>query len=286
MLALFAGRGGLPARVVSGMASPPLICALESTPPEGVVPDVTFRLETLGSFLVELATRGVTEICFCGAIDRPDIDPALLDEDTKPLVPILMDALNKGDDGALRAVIDLFERTGFSVRGAHELAPSILMESGIKTTRQMRDVHREDVLAALKVVDEMGAQDLGQTCVVRKGVVLAREDATGTDAMLARLAIPQDSAGDAPLENLLENARRMAPVLHNAPGAGGVMYKAPKPQQDRRVDLPTIGPDTAIAAASAGLDGIVIQAGEVIVLDAERVIDILNEFNLFLWVRP
>ncbi|NIY99381.1 LpxI family protein, partial [Salipiger sp. HF18] len=66
---------------------------------------------------------------------------------------------------------------------------------------------------------------------------------------------------------------------------GGVLYKAEKPGQDTRVDLPVIGPRTARGAIRAGLAGIVVSAGGVMVLDRDEVLSLLDEAGLFLWVR-
>ena len=298
MLALIAGRGRLPAAVAAAQDSPPLVCALDGIAPEGLTPDITFRLETLGSFLLELGERGVTDICLCGAIDRPRIDPARLDAETAPLVPLLQQALGQGDDGALRVVMGLLEKTGFTIRAAHELAPDLLLPAGVPTKRQPQQTHRDDVAVALRVLHEQGRADLGQACVIRRGRVLAREEQSGTDAMLARLAGPRgigtsgfdplawrfDPAGGmtgqaaAWLSDTLEDAA-------DAPGAGAILFKAPKPGQDRRADLPAIGADTACHAAEVGLDGIVIEAGGVIVLDRPEVVAILDAMGMFLWVR-
>ena len=70
-----------------------------------------------------------------------------------------------------------------------------------------------------------------------------------------------------------------------AQAQGGVLFKAPKPGQDRRVDLPPIGPATAMRAAKAGLEGIVIEAGGVMVLDQPQTVAILDKMEMFLWVR-
>lgn len=66
---------------------------------------------------------------------------------------------------------------------------------------------------------------------------------------------------------------------------GGVLYKAPKPGQDRRADLPVIGPETVRRAAAAGLSGIVIEAQGVMVLEQPLVRALIEETGLFLWVR-
>ena len=292
-LALIAGRGKLPGVVAAALEQPPLICSLQGFAPDGMQPDLIFRLETLGSFLLELGNRGVSEVCFCGGIDRPELDAALLDAETEPLVPILMDALSKGDDGALRAVIGLFEKVGFTVYGAHEIAPAILMSPGVPTQRQPRDSHRSDAAKGHQVLAQMGAADLGQACVIRKGRVVAQEDEAGTDAMLSGLRHPSFQppesavfAGEGPLpaaavDWLVANADRAL----DSGAVGAVLYKAPKPGQERRADLPTIGPQTALFAAMAGLDGIIIEAGGVIVLDHARVVSILDAAHMFLWVR-
>ncbi|KAA0921034.1 LpxI family protein [Aquicoccus porphyridii] len=263
MLALIAGRGHLPDKVVAALGERPIICAMEGCLPDRLDPDLVFRLETLGTLLRILAERGVTGVCFCGAIDRPALDPAALDAETRPLVPIFMEALAKGDDGALRAAIHLFERAGFTIRAAHEIAPEIVARAGIPTQGKPRSTHRADADLGDRVLAEMGAADEGQACVIRQGRVLAREDRAGTDAMLAGLA----------------------GAAQDAPGTGAILFKGPKPEQDRRIDLPTIGPDTAKAAAEAGCDGIVIEAGGVIILDEPRVVAVLDAMNMFLWVR-
>lgn len=306
-LALIAGRGDLPAAIAIAQDKPPLICALEGHGPKGLEVDLRFRLETLGSFLVSLGQQGVTEVCFCGAIDRPSVDPSKLDAETLPLVPIFMQALQKGDDGALRAAMEIFEQTGFTIRAAHELLPDLLPEAGVLTKAKPEARHHADAALGEMVLAQMGAADLGQACVLRDGLVLAREDDRGTDAMLAQFAeeyvphgqgfAPMDWALGAmdwvaaPIDEALDKLEawltgveaEQEPAKRAATGA--LLFKGPKPEQDRRADLPTIGAGTALRAAEAGLDGIVIEADGTILLDRDHVIRILDAMDMFLWVR-
>ena len=67
MLALIAGRGALPGAVAAIRIEKPLICALAGNTPDSLTPDLTFRLETLGSFIADIKARGVTELCLCGS---------------------------------------------------------------------------------------------------------------------------------------------------------------------------------------------------------------------------
>ncbi|MCE0504932.1 UDP-2,3-diacylglucosamine diphosphatase LpxI [Roseivivax sp. GX 12232] len=258
MLALIAGRGALPGAVVSAAEGPVVVAALADSPPDSLTPDLSFRLETLGTLIADLKARGVTALCLCGGIDRPVIDPSRIDAATAPLVPRLTDALALGDDGALRIVLALFEESGFAILPAHEAAPELLLPEGVPTTRHPDDSHAEAALLGDAVLTEMAAADLGQACVIAGGKVVAREEEAGTDALLAGLP---------------EAAR------------GGLLYKAPKPGQDRRADLPTVGPETLRGAARAGLSGLILEAGGVLVLDQPRSMAEAEAAGLFLWSR-
>lgn len=129
-LALIAGRGRLPAQVVAAQDRAPLICALDGTPPDTLAVDLTFRLETLGSLLIELGQRGVTQVCFCGGVHRPALDPTALDDETRPLIPMFEKALAAGDNGALQVIKEIFEQTGFEVVGADTLVPDLVALPG------------------------------------------------------------------------------------------------------------------------------------------------------------
>lgn len=292
MLALICGQGNLPRAIAQAQPTPPLVCVLHGFAPEGLAADLIFRLENLGRVMRDLARRGVTEICLCGAIRRPPVDPARIDAETLPLVPRLQQALTQGDDGALRIVMRIFEDEGFAIRAAHELAPQLLEPAGTPTAMPHGPAHEAAARLGERTVAALGARDAGQACVIRAGRVLSREDAKGTDAMLHDLARQRISAGVA--TSLPAAGDLIGPLIQDiaalsagdlAPAEGGILFKAPKPGQDRRADLPVIGPGTAEAAAAAGLDGIVIEAGGVMVLDRAETLARLDRHGLFLWSR-
>lgn len=289
MLALIVGQGALPKAVAAAQSTAPLICALSGFAPQGLTPDITFRIETLGSLLADLQARGVRQVCLCGRIRRPQIDMALLDDATLPLVPQLREALQAGDDGALRVIMTIFEKAGFDILAAHEAAPDLLPPAGVPTATRPPESSARDVAAGDRALAEMARADLGQACIVVQGRVAAQEGAAGTDAMLSQWrARPRSDAGD-PFSWAMDQAGDLlgsAAEWLSGPGARqGILFKAPKPGQDRRADLPTIGPGTVRALAQAGLAGIVIEAGGVIVLDRTRVLAELDREGLFLWVR-
>ncbi|MDG1068990.1 MAG: UDP-2,3-diacylglucosamine diphosphatase LpxI [Sulfitobacter sp.] len=256
-LALIAGRGDLPALVAAELETPPLVCGYEGITLTGLTADLRFRLETLGSLLLELGTRGVTQVCFAGSLDRPALDPSKLDAETAPLVPLFMEALQSGDDGALRVVVDLFEKTGFNVLGAHEIAPGLLAEGGVYGNAWPDAQMRRDAEVAAAHILDMSPQDKGQACIVAFGKVVAMEDAGGTDAMLAAY----------------DNSQ------------GGILFKGPKAGQTRLVDLPAVGPETMDAAQRAGLRGVVVDAGDVLVLHPEECAARADALGLVFWAR-
>jgi len=268
MLAIIAGRGQLPALLA---ASDPraLVCAMPGTGPEigGRMVDIVFRIERMIPFLDELKSRGVSEVCFAGAADRPQLDTSALDPATAALSPRLRQAMLAGDDETLRFVLTLFEQHGFAVRGAHEILPDLLPEAGILGRLRPDQQSQADAKRAETVMAALGRADLGQGCVVQQGQVLSVEALPGTDWMLARLA-------DAPF-----------PARPAASAGKGLLYKGPKPQQDFRIDLPAIGSDTVAAVHATGLGGIVIEAGGVMVLDLPGTIRACDAAGLFLWVR-
>lgn len=262
--AIVAGSGALPAALAAACTERPLVAALAGFAPDGLTPDITFRIERLVPFLRQLADRGVTRVCLAGAVRRPRLDPALFDADTADLLPRLLEALRGGDDATLRAVIGVFEDEGFAVLSAAELAPGLLPPPGLLAGTLPPDAE-PDAARADVIVAALGSADVGQGCVVQQGLCLAVEALPGTDHMLATVAA-------------------LPPDLRPAP-AGGLLYKAAKPGQDRRVDLPAIGPATLRAAAAAGLRGVVFAAGDVLLLTPEATAAAARDTGLFLWAR-
>lgn len=265
--ALVAGRGGLPAALVAAMAKRPLITAIDGFAPEALAVDITFRVERLMPFLRALQDRGMTTVSFAGAVTRPRLDPALLDPETAAMLPRLMQAMAAGDDATLRAVIDIFTEAGFTVAGVGDLAPALIPGPGL-LAGTLTDRDEADAVRAERIVVALGAVDVGQGAVVAQGLCLGVEALPGTDALLAAIA-------------------QLPTALRPDPARGrGLIFKAAKPGQDHRIDLPTLGPDTLRAAHAAGLGGVAFQAGAVICLELAEMQRLAEELGLFLWARP
>lgn len=262
-LALIAGAGALPAALAASLPVKPYIAALDGFMPAGVTPDTSFRVERLMPFLRQLGDAGVTRVCFAGAVQRPRLDPALFDPATATIVPRLLAAMGQGDDATLREVLALFEEAGFAITGVPDIAPALVPAAGLYAGA-MTPRDELDATRAAAITAALGRVDVGQGAVVQQGLCLAVETLSGTDAMLASVA----------------NLSHLRPA-----GAKGLFYKAPKPLQDRRIDLPTLGPDTVENAGYAGLGGIVWEAGGVITLNLPAMIETANRHGLFLCAR-
>jgi DUF1009 family protein len=199
-----------------------------------------------------------------GAVARPDF--AALKPDLRGLLalPGVISAARRGDDALLRHMVGVFEKEGFDVEGAHEVMADLTLPAGPLGRLDATQAQRADIDRALEVVRAIGRLDVGQGAVVCDGLVLAVEAQEGTDAMLARVA-------------------GLPAAIRGGPDAPrGVLAKAPKPGQEQRVDLPTIGLGTVQAAARAGLAGIAGEAGRLLVLDREQVIALADELGVFI----
>lgn len=273
--ALIAGSGMLPGLLASALraAGEPFVLAEfdghPATLPEGVrgPASLTFRLERLVPLIENLVALDVGRVCFAGAVRRPALEAELFDARTASLLPRLLAALRSGDDGALRAIVATFEEFGLEVVGADVIAPDLVPGPGVLAGAPT-EADRADAGRAAEIVAGLGGFDLGQGAVVAQGLCLAVETLPGTDAMLDFVA------------------RTGAGLRPDPKGARGVLYKGAKPGQDRRIDLPVIGPETVRGAHAAGLAGIAWQAGSVLLLDRAAVVAAAGAAGLFLWSRP
>jgi hypothetical protein len=194
---------------------------------------------------------------------RPAIWQIRPDFKTLRLLPRIFGLFRGGDDHLLKGVAAVFEEHGFRLVGAHQIAPEILMPEGALGREHPGVRDHADIAKGIALLDAISPFDVGQAVVVADARVLATEAAEGTDQMLARVAD-------------LRRSRRIA-----APSGRGVLVKAAKRNQDRRLDLPSIGPRTVEGAARAGLAGIAVIAGSTVIAEADRIAEVADRERLF-----
>src|SRR5215813_4216613 len=221
------------------------------------------RFGQLG-YLSRIARQeGCRDIVFIGAVTRPAITQLRFDLRTLMVLPRIIKAFAGGDDHLLTRVSRIVENEGFRLLGAHEVAPEILVPAGQLGRHAPGAGDHADIAVGQALLAAMGPFDIGQAVVVAGNRVIAVEAAEGTDRMLARIAqLRSDGA-------LALSAKV------------GVLYKAPKPSQDRRFDLPSVGARTVEAAASAGLAGIAVEARGAVTADLEEMVRVADAAGLF-----
>jgi len=217
----------------------------------------------LGRFVRLARSEGCHDLVCIGSLVRPAISKIRLDLTTLRILPRLIRGFRGGDDHLLSTIGGIFEHHGFRLLGAHDVAPQILVPAGVIGRSRPCATDRDDIARGLAILNAIGQFDVGQAVVVANRHCLAVEGIEGTDAMLARVA------------DLRETGR-----IGVATGTG-VLIKAPKTGQDRRFDLPSIGPQTIEGAVRAGLAGVAVSAGGTIAAEMDRLIALADRIGIF-----
>ena len=271
LLAIIAGRGTLPRQIAERRAAaglPYLLIVFSGCFEEWMAdhPHEHHEFERVGTLFRSLRAAGATHVVFAGAMNRPRLRIWRADLKALGLFLRALALLRRGDDAMLRGFAAVFEAEGLAMIGPHEvLGGEMTVEPGPLGRHRPTAQDKADAARAARIVAALGPLDIGQGAVVAGGVCLAVEAIEGTDLMLARVA-------ELPAE------RRAS-----TPPPAGVLFKGPKPGQDRRLDMPTIGRATVHGAASAGLNGIVVAAGETLLMHEAETRRIADEAGLFVY---
>ena len=264
-LGILAGGGRLPGQVAAAAQAggrAVFVVGLEGFAEPAVIapfPHAFVRMGAAGRILELLRANRCTDVVMIGPVRRPgllDLRPDAVGWGL--LARVGRSVFGGGDDTLLAAVVKVLGLEGFSVVGAHDILTEALAPPGVLGRHAPDPQAMADIERGIAVARALGSADVGQGCVVQHGLVLAVEAIEGTDAMLARAA-----------------------GLSRA-GPGGVLVKVSKPGQERRADLPTIGPVTIANAAAAGLRGVAFEAGAALIADRAATIANADELGLFL----
>lgn len=261
-LGILAGGGNIPRQLLDAgrqQGRDVFVAAFQgSADPETVAdaPHCWVRLGAVGQLIRALKDAGVEELVMAGPIDRPSWTNVRPDWRGLKMLPRVL-AAAQGDDSILSLAIAELESEGFRVIGIDDLLPEMLAPAGPFGRHEPDDTASADIARGLAVATALGDVDVGQSVVVQQGIVLGVEAVEGTDALLERCG---------PLSRA---------------GPGGVLIKRAKPSQDRRADLPTIGPRTVAGAKAAGLRGIAVAAGSTLLVDREKIIATADQNGLF-----
>jgi hypothetical protein len=268
-LAMICGGGTLPLAVADYVAARgrqvvlfPLHGAANSAGLERF-PHHWVYIGQIGKFMRLARAAGCRDVVLIGALIRPSLWHTHPDLKGLSMLPRVLAAFRGGDNHLLTGMSRLLEHDGFHLRGAHEVAPEILVPEGVLGVVAPSELDRADIALGLDYLTSAGSFDIGQAVVVAGRHILAVEAIEGTDQMLERVA------------QLRANGR-----IRAAAGTG-VLVKAPKPNQDRRFDLPSIGPQTVDYVARAGLAGIAVIGGATIMAEPSRLAQAADRAKVF-----
>lgn len=140
-----------------------------------------------------------------------------------------------------------FERQGTRILPASSFMDEHLPGVGQLTKRGFTETEASDIRRGVEVAADVGRHDVGQTVMVKSGMVLAVEAFEGTNAAIRRGG--------------------------KLGGKGGVVFKAAREGHDMRFDIPVVGLKTLKVMKKAGATALGFQAGRLILLDRAAVVD-------------
>jgi DUF1009 family protein len=250
-IGIIAGAGGFPLLFAAGArrAGHRVVATghVNSTDPalERAVDAFTWvKLGQFGKIIDALKAGGATQVVMLGGVTKKrfflDVLPDAVGLQMMARVAI------RTDDNLLRAGAAILEEHGLAVIDPTPFLSEALAPEGVLGREQPSEAERADAVYGLELARAIGRLDLGQTVVVKLRCAVAVEALEGTDACIRR-------GGE-------------------LGGQGTVVAKAVKPQQDRRLDLPAIGPRTIATMREAGCRVLAVEAGGTLMMDREELV--------------
>lgn len=272
-LGILAGNGTLPlyiAKRTQASGRDVFIVGIEGTTSKDIenYPHIWVKWGEVDKLFKSLKNAKVEELLFIGGVARPKFKDIHFDFGMIRNLPFVFSLTMGGDDTILTNIVNFVEKKGLKIVGAHQIAPELTAAGGQLTNKSPSKVDMKDIRKGIRTVLALGEMDIGQGAVVAREYVLCVEAAEGTDNMLKRA------------KELSQWGKGWLNKRH------GVLVKLPKPNQELRIDMPTIGPRTIELIADAGLNGLAIVEGRVLMSQKEETIKLANKLGIFIIGLP
>ncbi len=259
-LGLIAGNGSLPR----------IVCETARQRGRSVVA-VTFQAETADALagaatvhrcglgqaekvISAFKNAGVTEVVLIGKIEKTSVFENLkLDLRTVKMMGRLM---QKDDRSIMAAIIAELEGEGMTVAKQTDWLPALIPQKGILGKIVPSATLAGEFERFMALCRDLAGKEIGQTIIVKEGVVLAVEAVEGTDVAIRRGC--------------------------GLGGKGAVMIKSSRPDQDLRYDIPTVGERTVHLLAENGATALAVEAGGVVVIDLPAVAAFCDKHGIVL----
>jgi hypothetical protein len=265
-IGIIAGAGEMPRRIAAASAAAPFVVRLSGLADDAFegFDSVERGIAEAGGIIRSLKDAGCDAVVLAGVVRRPEFAKLKPDWRGAALLPRVIAAAGKGDGALLGVLVETLEAEGFMVVGAEEVFADLAAPRGAVGALTPAPHHWRDIAKATAIVEALGPFDVGQAAVVASGFTLGIEAAEGTDLLLQRCAALPAS-------------------LRGGEAMNGVLVKCPKPGQELRVDLPTVGVPTIVNAAAAGLAGVAVEAGCALLVDRAAIAREADARGLFVY---
>lgn len=211
-----------------------------------------FELGRLEGLLEALRRAGVRRTVILGTVSKTRFfDGTRPDAAAARLLAALPD---RGDDTILAAAAAAIEARGIEIVDYLDYLADNLIAGGCLTSRRPTEREGDDLEIGLRVAKEAGKLGVGQTVVLKEGIILALEAIEGTDAAIERGG--------------------------GLGGGGAVAVKAARPGQDLRFDVPVVGSATIEAMARAGVSCLGLEAGVTLIVDRAEAVRRADEAGI------
>ena len=216
------------------------------------------KLGQVGKLIEYFREKKVTQIVIVGAVKRPNLTHLNVDLIGAKLLAKILKKRLLGDDNVLKTIAQFYTDYGFEIVGAQNFINKLVIEAGIVHNQDGKILDMEGIKQGIEIAKQFGRLDIGQSLIIENRYIIGVEAAEGTDELIKRCS------------NLYK-AKKQA-----------ILIKIAKPNQDKRLDVPTIGPNTLDLANQNGLAGIVIEANKVYVSEYKKVIELAQAYDIFL----
>lgn len=214
----------------------------------------SFNIGEIGSIVKFLLLNDVKEVVMLGKVEKSVIFKDLkLDYYGEEILKKLPD---RKDETLLFAVISFLRLNKIKVLPQSYLLSNMIVKEKCYTKTISTRENKKTIKIGIQAAKALSEVDAGQTVVCKDLAVVALEGVEGTDKTIER-------AGTLAGENC-------------------IIVKMSRPQQDMRVDIPSIGVETIKKAIEIKAKGIVIEANKMLFLEEEKCTKLADENNLFI----
>lgn len=256
-IGLLAGRGNLPFEVLAELKRKKFKSVViglkgEVAPKLAGEADIFREIEAgqIGKMLDFFQQENIVRMVMAGKVGKEAIFAGGFDQRVQRM---LQELPEKNDDAVLLAVVREFEQNGIRVAKQTDFLGGLLAPSG-PVLGQIEPGEMADLQLGFRMAKAIGDLDIGQSVVVKQGVVLAVEAIEGTDEAIVRGGV--------------------------LGGPGAVVVKVSKPKQDERFDVPTVGLTTIESMARAKAKVLGIEAGKTLIAEREEMMTLAREYDL------